>query len=165
MSLYPMHFRFYLQSRPISALTCFVPAFVDAVLLPFRGKIIYDSILVSHSISFGAGIRKAFNAEFQEIKKRTGIIMSLEQSWLRADLRRFWDSASISEFKQQYSVQNYCAKWARTAWHSIVTWPYANDIATHFASCMNAIPICRTFASPKACWDFATRYGWQQETE
>jgi hypothetical protein len=65
-------------SKPISELVYAIPAFVEAVLLPFRGKIIYDSILASRNISFGAGMRKGFNAEFQEVKKRDGVILSLD---------------------------------------------------------------------------------------
>ena len=66
-------------SRPISELMVYsIPAIVEAVLLPFRGKIIYDSIIASRNISFGAGMRKGLNAEFQEIKKRDRVILSLE---------------------------------------------------------------------------------------
>ena len=67
-------------SMPISSLVYSMPALVETVLLPFKGKIIYDSIIVSRNISFGPGMRKGFNSEFQEIKKSSGIILSLEQS-------------------------------------------------------------------------------------
>lgn len=53
------------------------PVMVQAVLLPFKGKIIYDGILSSYSIFFGSGYRKSLNDAYQEAKFRFGIIESL----------------------------------------------------------------------------------------
>ena len=54
-----------------------LPAMVEAVLLPFNGKIIYDGILFPYSMTFGGGIRRSFNDAYQEAKSRFGIITSL----------------------------------------------------------------------------------------
>ncbi len=54
-----------------------LPILTQAVLLPFKGKIIYDSILVPYNITFGGGIRRNFNEAYLEAKHRFGIITSL----------------------------------------------------------------------------------------
>jgi hypothetical protein len=54
-----------------------LPIVTKAVLLPFKGKIIYDSFLVPYNITFGPGIRRSFNEAYQEAKHRFGVITSL----------------------------------------------------------------------------------------
>lgn len=54
-----------------------LPIMVEAVLLPFNDKIIYDSIFLRYSIIFGGGVRRSFNDAYQEAKSRFGIITSL----------------------------------------------------------------------------------------
>jgi hypothetical protein len=57
-----------------------LPAMVEAVLLPFKDKIIYDGLLRGYRISFGPGARRAFNESYQEAKERHGIVTSLPLS-------------------------------------------------------------------------------------
>ena len=54
-----------------------LPAMVEAVLLPFSDKIVYDGILFPYSMTFGGGIRRSFNDAYQEAKSKFGIITSL----------------------------------------------------------------------------------------
>jgi len=54
-----------------------LPVFLDAVLLPFKDKIIHDGIIIPYSINFGSGIRHDLNAAYQETKAIFGIITSL----------------------------------------------------------------------------------------
>lgn len=54
-----------------------LPVMVEAVLLPFNHKIIYDSIFLPYRITFGGGIRRSLNDTYQEAKARFGIITSL----------------------------------------------------------------------------------------
>jgi hypothetical protein len=53
------------------------PVLVWAVLLPWRDKIIYDGLMGSFSVFFGAGIRGSLNETYQKIKATTGVIESL----------------------------------------------------------------------------------------
>ena len=55
-----------------------LPILVNAILIPFEDKIIYDSLLVPYNVSFGCGAKKGFNEEYREIKDKFGIITSLE---------------------------------------------------------------------------------------
>ncbi len=55
-----------------------LPVLAMAVLLPFKGRIIYDGILAPYSITFGGGIRRHLNEDYNQAKKAFGIITSLE---------------------------------------------------------------------------------------
>ncbi len=54
-----------------------LPILTRAVLLPFKGKIIYDGLLVSYRVSFGPGTRKRLNATYRHAKEVNGVITSL----------------------------------------------------------------------------------------
>jgi hypothetical protein len=47
------------------------------MLFPFGGRIVYDGLLESYSISFGPGIRRSLNESYQQAKARQGIVTSL----------------------------------------------------------------------------------------
>ncbi len=53
------------------------PVMVETALLPFKGMIIYDSLISHYRIMFGGGIRGAFEDSYREAKTRFGIITSL----------------------------------------------------------------------------------------
>jgi len=55
----------------------YVPILVETVLLPFKDKIIYDSLFQRYSISFGGSIRASMNDWYQKAKAKYGIITSL----------------------------------------------------------------------------------------
>jgi hypothetical protein len=68
---------FALHDRFQDMLGPYVPFLVETVLLPFEGKTIYDGLIAPYPISFGAGIRRSLNDEYQAAKARFGIITSL----------------------------------------------------------------------------------------
>ena len=53
------------------------PVMVEAVLLPFKDKIIYDSFLATFSITFGKGARDSLKRSFDEVKETVGVIESM----------------------------------------------------------------------------------------
>ncbi|MEW6211625.1 MAG: hypothetical protein AB1631_24885, partial [Acidobacteriota bacterium] len=53
------------------------PLMVEAVLLPFEDKIIYDGMLAPYSISFGRGISDDLDLSLRDAREREGIITSL----------------------------------------------------------------------------------------
>jgi hypothetical protein len=55
-----------------------VPLYTKAVLLPFEGQIIYDSLLEPFSVSFGPGIRGSINDTYRNVQEREGIITTLD---------------------------------------------------------------------------------------
>jgi hypothetical protein len=62
-------------SNPISEIVpCGLPFMVEAVLLPFKNKIIYDSFIAPYSVTFGKGMRGSFKETFDTAKEKFGII-------------------------------------------------------------------------------------------
>ena len=57
----------------------YLPIMVNAVLLPFKGQIIYDGLLASYPISFGGGMKRMLNNEYNQAKEAFGIITSLPE--------------------------------------------------------------------------------------
>jgi hypothetical protein len=55
----------------------YLPIYVEAVLLPFDGRIIYDSLLKPYSILFGGGMRADLDGEYRYVQEREGIITTL----------------------------------------------------------------------------------------
>jgi hypothetical protein len=68
----------------------YLPVYVKAVLLPFEGKIIYDSLLAPYNVSFGGGIRRDLNANYRYVQEHEGIITTLtpDDRAESADLRK-----------------------------------------------------------------------------
>jgi len=55
-----------------------LPLMVQTVLIPFEGRIIYDSLIAPFNIKFGGGAKKGFQDEYRELKSTKGIILTLE---------------------------------------------------------------------------------------
>lgn len=55
-----------------------LPIMVHAVLLPFKGKIVYDGLLRCYNVHFGGGVRAALKEEYLAAKKQGRIITTLE---------------------------------------------------------------------------------------
>lgn len=55
----------------------YFPVYVNAVLLPFEGKIIYDSLLIPYNVSFGSGIRRDLNDSYRDAQEHDGLITTL----------------------------------------------------------------------------------------
>lgn len=59
-----------------------LPVLVQAVLLPFEGKIIYDSLLVPYNVYFGPGIREDLNDAYRVAQERGMLLTTLEPAKL-----------------------------------------------------------------------------------
>ena len=57
----------------------FMPLFVETVLFPFKGRIIYCGLMSTYNIRIGSNIRRSIQAEYQQAKSRFGIITSLDE--------------------------------------------------------------------------------------
>jgi hypothetical protein len=53
-----------------------LPHLCKAVLLPFKGRIVYDGLLAGYNVTFGGGIRRRLKESYDDAKRR-GIITSL----------------------------------------------------------------------------------------
>jgi hypothetical protein len=54
-----------------------MPLYVEAVLLPFEGQIIYDGLLTSYPVMLGAGIRRELQELYRNLQEREGVITNL----------------------------------------------------------------------------------------
>jgi len=54
-----------------------LPVLLEAVLLPFGDKIVYDSFIEHHPIEFGSNIMEMFNNEYSESENKYGIIKNM----------------------------------------------------------------------------------------
>ena len=54
-----------------------LPILTEAVLLPFEGKIIYDSLLIPYDMRLGSDISMEMERTYHELKKKDGIIVHL----------------------------------------------------------------------------------------
>lgn len=57
-----------------------LPICVETVLLPFRGKIIYDGLMQTYNIFFGGGIKRNLKETYMKAKQNNKIIFSLGQT-------------------------------------------------------------------------------------
>lgn len=56
----------------------YLPIMVEAWLIPYKGKIIYDSLIVPYRISFGGNMRKSLKSEYEESIIKQGLISSFD---------------------------------------------------------------------------------------
>ena len=54
------------------------PVLVEAVLLPFEDKIIYDSLLIPYRVMFGAGIRRSLSEAYRRVQEQGGVTTTLQ---------------------------------------------------------------------------------------
>jgi hypothetical protein len=55
-----------------------LPIYIEAILLPFKGKIIYDGQCQLYNIHFGPGVRSGLNEQYMKAKHNKLIIATLE---------------------------------------------------------------------------------------
>jgi hypothetical protein len=55
-----------------------LPIMVQAVLLPFKGQIVYDGLLQSYNLVFGGGIRSTLKEDYMVAQQNERIITTLE---------------------------------------------------------------------------------------
>jgi hypothetical protein len=58
-----------------------LPVYVKTVLLPFKGKIIYDGLIEGYNIFFGSGISASMSNAYRAAKQQGKIIESLDPGW------------------------------------------------------------------------------------
>lgn len=61
-------------NTPLEEMSWKPPVYSEAVLIPFRGRIIYDGILHPYLITFGSSFRFDLNEGYREAKNKFGII-------------------------------------------------------------------------------------------
>ncbi len=57
----------------------YLPMYVKAVLLPFKGHVIYDGFLQSYNVHFGGGMKRSLKESYMRAKQNEKIIHTLEE--------------------------------------------------------------------------------------
>jgi hypothetical protein len=68
-----------LHSNIREIIPSFVPQYVETILMPFRGKIIYCGYIHSHNVRLGENLRRGIQDEYQKARRKFGIITSLDE--------------------------------------------------------------------------------------
>ncbi|MBI4776955.1 MAG: hypothetical protein HY788_22705 [Deltaproteobacteria bacterium] len=76
-----------------------VPLYVDTVLLPFKGKIVYDGLLGVRNIYFGGGIKRSLKETYMIAKQNNRIIESLEKP--QVENQNKLEPKSLKEWKHE----------------------------------------------------------------
>lgn len=58
-----------------------LPVYIKTVLLPFKGKIIYDGLIEGYNIFFGHGVSTSVSNTYRAAKQQGKIIESLDPDW------------------------------------------------------------------------------------
>jgi hypothetical protein len=56
----------------------FIPSYVNTILLPFKGQIIYHGFIMSYNINIVGNMKRGIQDEYQQAKRKFGIITSLD---------------------------------------------------------------------------------------
>ena len=56
-----------------------MPLYLETILFPFKGRIIYCGLISTYNIQIGSNMRRSIQAEYQQAKRRFGIITSLDK--------------------------------------------------------------------------------------
>ena len=66
------------KERKIIEIVPDLPMMIETVIIPFKGKIIYDSLIKRYDVIIGKNMRQSFNEKYKEVKNRIGIKCILE---------------------------------------------------------------------------------------
>jgi len=87
---------------------------LKAVLLPFRGRIVYDGFRVPYRIILGGGIRRGLNDYYREAKHRFSIVTSLpppkEEEKTDAELLRFYLRTESNRERYGDEIERFISK-------------------------------------------------------
>jgi hypothetical protein len=101
-----------------------LPQMVEAVLLPFKGQIVYDGLLSGYRVHFGGGIRSGINHTYTVAKHKNRVISTLEPDLsppvevkpgknILPQLKEL--SATMSKLKSASALQNSALALARAS--------------------------------------------------
>ena len=57
-----------------------LPRLVKTILLPFKGRIVCDGLIMNDNVTFGGGIKRRLNEDYKQAKTRSGVVTLLSPS-------------------------------------------------------------------------------------
>jgi hypothetical protein len=64
-------------SDPLNEMFPYPPVLVEAILIPFQNRIIYDGLIRGYSVHFGSGFCSGMKSNYEKIKHNSGLITHL----------------------------------------------------------------------------------------
>jgi hypothetical protein len=64
-------------TNPLAEVVPFVPCHLEAVLLPFAGRVVYDTLLVPYDLLIGPGIRADLEDVYADARERGAVVTAL----------------------------------------------------------------------------------------
>jgi hypothetical protein len=55
-----------------------MPLYLETILFPFKGRIVYCGLMNTYNIHIGSNMRRGIQAEYQQAKRKFGVITSLD---------------------------------------------------------------------------------------
>jgi len=88
-----------------------VPFLIESVLLPFKGKIIYDGLVNAYSVKFSSNMKKEIKENYLKAKSKFGLITSLpfsedEKEWDKRDRLEFYLRNQNNREKYQKEIES-----------------------------------------------------------
>jgi len=56
-----------------------LPVYAKTVLLPFKGRLVYDGLMEAYNMYFGAGIKRSLKETYMTAKQQNEIVMRLDK--------------------------------------------------------------------------------------
>jgi len=84
-----------------------LPIYVQTVLLPFKGKIIYDGLFQAHNVFFGGGMKSTLKESYMKAKQNNRIIESFDTATKNSPKK---EAKKIKSFKDWGPELNELAK-------------------------------------------------------
>jgi hypothetical protein len=88
-----------------------LPLYADATLIPFAGKIVYDSLMVPYNIHFGSGIRRNLNNDYRNLKSVYGFNSlkrgNSQAGWSVLHFDEIMNSSSFAACNDLYLEKRY----------------------------------------------------------
>jgi hypothetical protein len=107
----------------------YLPIIVDAWIIPYQGKIVYDSLIIPYRVSFGGNMRRSTKSEYKEAIIKHGLITRFENSsekketsdgellkfYMKSEANRdrYWKEIEILGKKNPELKNVYFQEWGR----------------------------------------------------
>ncbi len=93
----------------------FMPLYVETILFPFKGRIIYCGLMSTYNIHIGSNMRRSIQAEYQKAKSKFGIITSLDKPVMEKkesdeELLRYYLRSASRRMEYEYEIHEILEK-------------------------------------------------------
>src|SRR3989344_697845 len=103
----------YLTEKLENMIGPYLPVCVDAWIVPYEDRIIYDGLLCPYPVSFGGNLRKTLKSEFEEALVTYGLITSFQHEQKKIsdeELLKFYMKSFDNKFRYDKEIRELVRK-------------------------------------------------------